>query len=244
MEKSSNLEGVKLVNYSSKMPEQIQRQTAYKVWISNLNSSNFIRSEGEFTPNYIKIKDKNVSRINLIGTVIRKYENEDKTYSALVIDDSSAQIRVKTWRENTSILDNLNEADTALVIGRLREYSSEIYITPEIVKKLNANWELLRKLELLKEHGKPEFKIIEDEEKKKGIMEEQIDVKEIKIGTSSAIRQEILELIEKTESEEGINFNNIKETLDYKEQEIEEILQELLKEGEIYQISDKYRLLK
>ena len=137
------------------MVEQFQRQTAFRVWISDLNNENFIKQEGEFVPNYIKVENKNVSRVNLIGSVVNKYENQDSSYNSLLLDDGSAQIRVKTWREDTILLQNFEIGDIILVIGKVKEYNNEIYVLPEIVKKLNVNWQLVRRLKLIKEYGKP-----------------------------------------------------------------------------------------
>ena len=108
------------------MPQQA-RQTAFKVWISDLSSNHLTKQDGEWAPSYILIKDKKVSRVNLIASVVMKYENDEKTYSNVVLDDGSAQIRVKTWREDTRLLEGFEIGNTILVIGRPREYNSEIY---------------------------------------------------------------------------------------------------------------------
>ncbi|MEK6907528.1 MAG: OB-fold nucleic acid binding domain-containing protein [Nanoarchaeota archaeon] len=216
--------------------EQINRLVAYKLWLSYLNENNFVARTGEFESNYVTLNDKQVSRINIIANVVNKYENEDKTYKAITVDDSSSQIRLKTWREDTKILDNINPGDIVLVIGKVKKYNDEIYVLPEIVKKVNANEELLRKLELIKEYGIPKEKLNLDEPETK------IEYEEINFS-SNDLRNKLLSLIEKYEENLGVTLEEIKLQLRYKIEEINKILEELLKEGEIYQVNEKYRLL-
>ena len=121
--------------------EQINRLIANKLWLSSLKQENFVETTGEFESNYILIKNKQITRINVIGNVINKFENEDKSYVSITIDDSSAQVRLKTWREDIKILDNIKTGDIVLVIGKIKKYNDEIYILPEIVKKVSPNEE-------------------------------------------------------------------------------------------------------
>ncbi|MEK6861201.1 MAG: hypothetical protein AABY07_04460, partial [Nanoarchaeota archaeon] len=125
----------------------ISRLTAYKIWIASLINSPYVNNPGEFEPNYIKVNGKEISRLNIIATVVNKYISDDGTYVTIIVDDSSSQIRVKSWREDTLLLKNINVGDTILLIARVKNYQNEIYLLPEIVKKVNPNWELVRKLE-------------------------------------------------------------------------------------------------
>jgi len=53
--------------------------------------------------------------------------------------------------------------DLVLVVGRVRKYEDEIYISPEIVKKVNPNWELVHKLILFNENMQEEKEEIFEE---------------------------------------------------------------------------------
>ena len=77
----------------------ISRNTAYKLWISDINNSNYVKSLGEFEPNYIEFNNKRVSRVNIIAVVISKYETEN--YSSITLDDRSSQISAKSWKRRT-----------------------------------------------------------------------------------------------------------------------------------------------
>lgn len=137
------------------------RQTAFKCYISHIVNGNYVKKEGEFEPNYIEINSKNkakkISRVNIVANVVQKFESENKDYKFIVLDDGTASIRVKAWGLDINLFDDINIADIVLLMGKVKIYNNEIYLTPEIVKKVDINWELLRKLELLKEYGKPEI---------------------------------------------------------------------------------------
>jgi RPA family protein len=214
------------------MPEQIKRQTAYKVWISDL--VNYKSTDENFSS--IQIKDKNVSRVSLIANVVLKYESEDKNYYSITLDDGSAQIRVKAWGPDIRLLDKIEIGDILLLIGRLRQYNQEVYIVPEIVKKVdNPNWELVRKLELLKEYGKPSKVEVE----KKKIVEETPEVVEETIveNVSETDRQKILRFVEKLDTEAGVEITILCKEASIDEQKAESLIKELLEEGELFEPS-------
>lgn len=215
-----------------------KRQTAYKVWIADLVNNKFVKQTGEWEPNFLEVNGEKISRVNLIANVITKFQNEDKTFTSITLDDGSSTIRVKTWREDTDKLSEVNIGDILLLIGRLREYNDEIYLTPEIVKKLdNPNWELVRKLELIKLYGKPKQKESVEQPKieQSEVVEEQV------IETSSeSNRQLLLNLIEKFDTEKGADITKVIENSKLDEDEADSLIQELLKEGEIFQLDSTH----
>ncbi len=214
----------------------VNRLIAYKIWLNYLKEENFVNKTQDFESNYISVGNKQISRINIIANVVGKFQSEDGNYLAITIDDSSAQVRLKTWREDTKILNNINVGDIVLVIGKVRNYNDELYILPEIVKKVLINDELLRRLELIKEYGLPkESEIIEEPEPK-------IEYEEINFNSNN-LKNQLLNLIEKNEEDLGINLEEIKIQLHSDLVSINKILEELLKEGQIYLINNKYRLL-
>ena len=214
----------------------VDRQTAFKVWISDLISNPYKKDAGEWSPNYILINDKKVSRVNLLATVIMKYENPDGNYVSITLDDSSSTIRVKAWGEDIPILKNVNIRDVILLIGRPREFSGEVYIVQEIVKKIdNPVWQKIRKLELEREFGKREEVKIEQQEFKAPEMLEPF-VEEEKIEeTSESDIQKLLNLIEKFDTEKGADFTKIISESQIEEAKAAMIIEDLLRDGEIFQ---------
>lgn len=192
-----------------------QRQIAYKVRINDIIVNNYVEDKGEFQPNYVIIKGKNVSRINLIANVIDKYTNEEKSYGSLDLDDGTGVIKAKIWGEEIKLLDDIEIGSLILVIGKIKEYNEERYIQLEIVKVLdNMKWIDLRKVELDKYWGK--------QEPKEEITEEIIN----------SPRQKVLSLILQNEE---INIEELSKRLGIEKEEIQGIIKTLLKEGEIYQ---------
>lgn len=218
------------------MAEAQIRQTAYKIWIADLVNGEFISPEGEWEPSYIQIKDKKVSRVNIIANSISKFTNDDSSYISLTLDDGSDNITLKVWNEDTKILENVNIGDMILTIARVRQYNNQIYLVPEIVRKLEKpEWMVLRKKELISEYGerKQTEKIeapVEEEISIKPKIEEEI-VQDI---PSHSERQKILDSIEKQDSGEGVEVTQISTGLG--EQKTNDLIKELLKEGEIFEI--------
>lgn len=212
----------------------ISRNTAYKLWISDINNSNYVKSLGEFESSYIEFKDKKVTRVNLIATIINKYEAD--SYSSILIDDGSSQISAKSWHEDKKIIDKNNIGDVILLIGKIKQNSlgSGMYIQPEIIKKLDEKWLLVRKHELEKEYGKPEA----TETKKE---EDELIIEEVKVSNKS-VRTQILNLIDKLDKDDGVSKNDILDKIN--SSSTNEAIEELLKEGEIFEINGRYKLLK
>lgn len=222
------------------------RQTAFKVWIADLINGRYVKEEGEWTPNYVLVRDDlKVSRVNLIASVVSKNINEDSSYGFLTVDDGTSSINLKAWRDDINILSKREIGDLINIIGRVREYSEGLYVIPEVVKKLeDPNWAKVRKLELEKLYGKPPKIKNKDISEKKIMIEVQdstplgIIVKEESANEPSQTnRQKVLKFIGKKDE---ISYDDLFDGLEIDEKEVESIIKELLREGEIYQPKPNY----
>lgn len=124
---------------------------AYKVKVEDLIFGKYESSEESgsslLTPWGVRVK-----KVRILGTVVGKYMKPDGTYAALSVDDGSGVIRVKAWREDVEMFKNIQEGDTVDIMGRVRERDGEVYLTPNLIKKVeDPNLELLRELEILEE---------------------------------------------------------------------------------------------
>lgn len=128
----------------------IKRSTAYRVRIADIINNQFIKQEG-FNPSYIELGQNQVSRVNLISTVVGKYTSDDENYSALTLDDGTETIRVKGFGPEVLKLKNVNVGQIIRVVGKIKEYNDEKYLTCEVASALDPNWIIVNKLEL----GKP-----------------------------------------------------------------------------------------
>ena len=224
------------------MNEVFQRKTAYKLWINDILSSNFIREDDESRQNYVVFNRKQVSRVNIIGTVVQIVKNDEKQFGSLTIDDSSAEIRVKVWNESVELLNNVNISDTVLIIGKIRGYNEEIYIAPEIIKKVDVLWELERRLELMngsQDKAETSMQILD----KKAEMITLITEEKIQ-EHAEPIRGKIINLIEKYDKEDGADIFDIMKESNLDASKFNQVVEELIKQGEIYQINpNKLKLL-
>lgn len=201
----------------------IQRQTAYKVFIGDLLSGEYVKELGEWDPNYLLIKDKKVSRINIVASVISKFETPEQ-YVSLDVDDGSGVISLKTWKEDVKLFDGVKIGDLVLVVGRVRQYNDQIYVTPEIVKVLqDFGWSKLRKLELERIWGKREEVKVGQEKKPELVVTEE--------AVTETSRQKVLNIIEKEE----VDLKRVVELSNLNSDEVKVIVQNLLKEGEIFE---------
>ncbi|MBT3691570.1 hypothetical protein HOG16_05015 [Candidatus Woesearchaeota archaeon] len=231
------------------MADQQLRQTAYKVWISDLMNKEMKKEEGEWSPNYIMIDNKQVSRVNIIAMVVMKYISEDKAYATLTIDDSSGDIQIKAWKEDVSMIENVEIGDPILFVGKVKEYNSQVYLIPEIAKTLDKpEWIDLRKKELASLYGKRETKqpemnsqneVMPKKEMEKPKVEEEIVVTEEVVSNNSPTgntRQKLLDQIESLDKGEGADIVEVVDSSKMGEEEANLLIQELLKEGEIFEI--------
>ena len=213
------------------MPEPQKRQIACKVRISDLTNGKYVKEEG-WTPNYIITKQgKHISRINLIGTIISKNESE-QNYQSVIIDDGSGSISLRSFEKNETI-NNTEIGDIIIVIGRPREYGSEKYIVPEIIKKINnKKWINVRKIELDIEN----LKTAELPAKEEKVIVENIgsDPEEQTKSTISNSKL-VYKTVKELDSGQGVDINDIIKKTGIKD--TEEIIKKFLREGEMFEIS-------
>ncbi|MDD5178626.1 MAG: OB-fold nucleic acid binding domain-containing protein [Candidatus Nanoarchaeia archaeon] len=177
-----------------------------KIWISNLINGTYKKQLGEFESNYVLVKDKQVFKVNIVATVINKFQSTDGKYVSLTIDDNTAIIRIKAWNEDTKKIINFEIGDLVLVIAKPREYNEELYLIPSTVKKVeDPNLELMYRAEILKNHGKPESIIPKETPQLEEVKEEKIE----KEDETETTRRSIISLIEKKSTEEGVRVDDI-----------------------------------
>ncbi len=216
-----------------------KRQIAHKVKISDLNEGRYVKEEG-WEPNYVAISDgRKVSRVNVLAVIVSKTE-DSADYRGLVIDDGSGKINVRAFGTEMDF-GAFGIGDLVMIIGRPREFNEQKYIVPEIIKKMeNRKWIDVRKLEL--QIVKKKFSGVQFEKVKKRDFEEEVvgedhDMIESKDETTADVEnpfQLVLGLIKAMDRGDGADVADIciKSKLD----NAEEIIMDLLKEGEIFEV--------
>ncbi len=222
------------------MMEQMERQIAYKAWIKDI------------IQNPPSVNGKPVYRINLISTIIQKTTSEDNTYTSLTLDDGTGQIRVKAWQTDIEKIQHFNEGETIIIIGNLKDYNEEIYIIPEIIKKIEPSWEITRKLELIKEYGPPEstpqitqeIKTPENQEQQEESSMQTVTEEKVQETTEETDQQRILTILDRFDSTEGVDLSRLVIESKLDESMVLTIIQELISEGQIFQLGEnKYKLM-
>ncbi|MEM4326276.1 MAG: OB-fold nucleic acid binding domain-containing protein [Candidatus Pacearchaeota archaeon] len=203
------------------MSEQFKRHVAYKLRIGDILIGTPVIDGERFS--FLELGDKKVVRVNLIGNIIDKYESvgntdgEGKKYLFLSLDDGSGQIRLKLFGEDCEKFKHIVQGQTVVVIGNLKYWNNEIYITPEIIREVDVKYLLLRKLEIERGHSSN----LETNKVKEKIL---------------SIRDRILDLIKGAEERGGIEYTEIfSEFPQVSTQIIQQEIQKLLEDGIIFE---------
>ena len=196
--------------------EQFKRNVAYKLRIGDILIGKPVIDGERFS--FLELGDRRIIRVNILGNIIEKYETGQETrsdgrkYVFLTLDDGSGQIRLKAFGDDFDKFREFVQGQTVVVIGMLRYWNNETYLSPEIIKEMDSKYLLLRKLETEKD----------------GAVNSGIVAKE----QVMVIKDRILELIKSSEENGGVEtdkiiekFPTISSTL------ISQEIQKLLEEG-------------
>lgn len=190
--------------------EQRKRNVAFKMRIGDVLKAKPIMGDGRFL--FLELGEKKIVRVNILANCVDKYVQEgERKYASLTVDDASGQIRLKAFGDDVEILKNITQGDTLQIIGNIREYNSELYILPEVVKKVDPRWLLVRKLEI------------------------QNSRKDSPLPDNAPIRDIILEKIKNSESDGGIDIDSIIMDTEASPDVINQEIKKLLEEGLIYE---------
>ena len=208
----------------------IERQTAVKVWISNLINGQYMIKPG-WEPNQVISGDLHIGRANIIGVVVQKSNSKVINYDSLVLDDSTGRIVVRAF-ENPEILKPFTVGEIVNIIGKPREYGNEIYLIPEIAKRVEeVLWIEVRKREL------QQLPIITTKEQNKEPLQQNTSVtqeEQIEDETIVTPRDKLLTAIRELDHGEGVEIETILSTL--ANNQSEKLLQTMLLRGDIFEI--------
>lgn len=195
-----------------KMPEQkFKRNTAYKLRIGNVLLGKPILDNGRFS--FMELGDKRIVRLNIIGNIVDRYESQGETnFISLTLDDGSGQIKLKVFGDFVEKFKDIHQGTTVVVIGVLRHWNDELYISPEIIREIDLRYLLLRKLETEKQRAS--------------------DSNPMEREQVTAVKDKIIELIKSEEENGGIEVDKIIMKLQSVSPEIiNQEIQKLLEEG-------------
>jgi RPA family protein len=238
---------------------EIKRITAKKASIGEVTNGSFVKKTG-FESSYILTNlGRRLSRIRVTGLLVDKFISPDDRYATITLDDSTDTIRCKSF-VNTKVFEGFGGGDLVDVFGKLREYNGEVYMVPEILKKVHPNFETLRLLELEKMFREQREKIKKIRELQKqtsdanelksvvkqfmsqddaeGILEAQEIIEnttEEKVISSAEMKSKILNLIESLDKGQGADYQEILKKSGLPENDVDFSIQDLLESGVCYE---------
>lgn len=182
-----------------------KRNIAYKLKIGMLLAGK-PTLEGERLK-ALELGDRQVVRANIIANIIDKYIQEgERRFGSLTLDDATGQLKVKTFGDDVERFAPFNQGDTVAVIGLVRSWNNELYLTPDIIRKKDPAFLLLRKLEI--EAAMP---------------------KSIAHAERVALKDKIIDMLKATEKDGGLDIERLilelKEHPDVINQEIRKLLE-------------------
>lgn len=198
------------------MTEQYKRNIAFKYRIGDILLGKPIFDGEKFL--YLELGGKKISRVNVAGNIIDKYDSDgEKKFTFMTLDDGSGQIKLKIFGDDAAKFTKIEQGQTVVVIGTIRNWNNETYIQPEIITGKDAKYLLLRKLEVEKERAVTATPV----ETKEGVV---------------AVKDQILEDIKGSEADGGIDTDQIIiKHRDISADLINAEIQKLLEEGIIFE---------
>ena len=189
-----------------------KRNVAYKLRIGDVLKGVPMMDDGKFL--FLELGDKKVVRVNLLANCVDKFVQEgEKSFASLTVDDASGQLKLKVFGEDIERVKHIMQGDTLQIIGNMREWNGEIYMIPEVVKKTDARWLLVRKLEIAK-------------------MKEDLPVE---TSGDNSLKNQILDKIKGAESEGGIDREVLVMDVEAGADKVEVEVKKLLEEGLVYE---------
>lgn len=101
-------------------------------------------------------------RVRVVGRVVEKFVNSERSYGNVVLDDETDTIRAKFFSSNIGLVEGAELGDLVEVMGRVRKFRDEVHLTvDEMATFTDVNWELLRKLQLVMPDNRRERRVLE-----------------------------------------------------------------------------------
>jgi len=184
-----------------------KRNVAFKLRIGDVLKGVPMMDEGKFL--FLEIV-----RVNMIANCVDKFIQEgEKQFGSLTVDDASGQLKLKVFGEDVERVKDIMQGDTLQIVGNMREWNGEIYMIPEVVKKVDARWLLVRKLEI-------------QEARKDMVSETKGD---------NSLKNQVLDKIKGAEADGGIDREALVLDVEAAPDAIEVEVKKLLEEGLVYE---------
>lgn len=133
---------------------RFKREAAKKTSVGQVLASSFVENGDGMAAGINGIA---TMRVNILATIVGKGMSEGP-YRSMLADDGTGQIQLRFFGSEGlegELFEKQGVGSLALVIGKLRQYGEQVYISPEIIRPINnAKWVEVRRLELEAQAGK------------------------------------------------------------------------------------------
>jgi hypothetical protein len=200
-----------------------ERQTAYLTTIGTVLGGSFVKSEAQMQPSYVKTADgQELSRIHFIAVVVSLDHHE------AVLDDGTGKIIARHF-ENPEFFSLFHLGDIIRIIGRVRAFNEQLYLVPEIAKKItNKQFIALHKLLLQQQHQEftpaPVSEITEEQH-------EEVPIDDIQ-DTAPGPVDRIIAYIKAKDTGEGVLIEEIANEVEH----TDKLIKNLLESGDLFEM--------
>lgn len=211
------------------MEEIRKREPAFAVSCEEILKGDFVKTEG-WAPNFVKTSfGLQVSRTTLVGTVVEIDER------SITLDDTTGIITVRSFEEFPAFAE-IKAGDFVLVVGKIRKYNDEIYITPEVCTKLETEWNVYFKKQIDKVKELVANKKIVQEAPKAEFSDADTVVEEIVVPKNNTINyfEKVVAFIDT--NDKGVGVEKVSILGEFSDIEISDILDTLIMEGDIFEL--------
>lgn len=203
-------------------PSHVNLSGAVRLTIQNILQGTYIQ-ESEQNPNYLLLENnQKVYRLNVVAVVLDQQKIGSLTN--LLVEDGTGKIVVRFFEEQKN-LTHCTPGSVVLIIGKLRMYSQEKYISPDVCKRISPLWLKVRSQEL-SQHKPGEIPLIQEKK-----ADSPLTLEEEKTLPS----EKLIKLIKQLDEGGGAGMEDLLEKSPL--QNTEQIVEQMLKKGEIYQIT-------
>lgn len=229
------------------------RQTVKKSRISDLVSARFFEgSREEMKPNFVITRfGDSISRAKIVGTVTEKFVKDDRKFGSLSVDDGTGAINVRVFSDGLKLIEGVNAGELVSVVGKVRSYNDEIYVSPDFVKRLDdPNYEPFFRLEILnsladRKKAADELRRLRDqtsEEELEDYASQKYGIGKDSLQVIVQSKQEqvdygpmMLELIGRLDEGSGVEISVLLKESKLEEGLAESVVSDLIAAGEVYE---------
>jgi RPA family protein len=170
----------------------------------------------------------------VIGTVVQKDSSD--SYQSITIDDGTGVINIRGFEDRSKLFEGISVGDAVMIMGRPRQFGSQVYMAPEIVRRImDRRWIDVRMLEL------PATALPSAEEvasAKAPALSGDDSVEEIDISSRSdtkgiGLPQKVLAQIRELDKGEGASYDDVAQRLG---DQAEAVIKMMMEQGELFEI--------